>query len=197
MDKVSVGLRGWRFTESEIFDEDGEFKPLDEIPEEPRERLVRLRTLVEEPCDACYLTYGEAEIERCRQATIVYGEPFDEVLLCADHEQDFRYWFQEAGGSEFTGDEEFANRFHEWFDAGNRAPDGFGGIEHVDADPDALPDPPDPIEIQKRLEQDFEGKRIDLREYLDDVEEPDEEERVDEADLEEADLDLSTNYPDR
>jgi hypothetical protein len=39
MAKVSVGLRGWRFDEEEIFTDDGELKPLDEIPEEPRESL--------------------------------------------------------------------------------------------------------------------------------------------------------------
>ncbi|MFO7923096.1 MAG: hypothetical protein R6U58_05330 [Bacteroidales bacterium] len=46
---MSVGLRGWRFDEEEIFTDDGELKPLDEIPEEPRERLFRLVSLVEEP----------------------------------------------------------------------------------------------------------------------------------------------------
>jgi len=56
MAKVSVGLRGWRFDEEEIFTDDEELKPLDEIPEEPRERLVRLVGLVEEPCDVCYLS---------------------------------------------------------------------------------------------------------------------------------------------
>ena len=65
MAKVSIGLRGWRFEESEVFTDDDEFKPLDEIPEGPRERLARLTYLVEEPCDACYLVHGESELERC------------------------------------------------------------------------------------------------------------------------------------
>lgn len=95
MAKVSVGLRGWRFDEEEIFTDDEELKPLDEIPEEPRERLVRLVGLVEEPCDVCYLEHGEAEVHRCNQAEIVYGEPNGEVLLCPEHEPDLIYWFRE------------------------------------------------------------------------------------------------------
>jgi len=66
-------------------------------PEEPRERLVRLVGLVEEPCDVCYLEHGEAEVHRCNQARIVYGEPNGEVLLCPEHEPDLIYWFREGG----------------------------------------------------------------------------------------------------
>jgi hypothetical protein len=166
MSKVSIGLRGWRFEERDVFTEDGEFRPLTEIPEDARHRLVRLALIVERPCDACYLVHGDAEKERCRQATIVYGEPLDEVLLCDHHEADFLYWFREAGGRELAGDEAFKDEFHEWFAAGGRAPEGYAGLEHVETDPDALPDPPDAEEIQRRLEaaNEFEGEKIDLRE---------------------------------
>ncbi|MWV63852.1 hypothetical protein GRS48_03290 [Halorubrum sp. JWXQ-INN 858] len=192
MAKVSVGLRGWRFDEDEIFTGDGELKPLDEVPDEPRERLVRLTKLVEEPCDVCYLDHGEAAIHRCTQAAVVYGEPRGEVLLCAEHEPTFLYWFREAGGDEYAGSLEFGERFHEWVAAGNEAPEGYGSVEHVDEDPDGLPDPPDQRELQERLERGFDGDRIDIRE-LAGVEAPDEDDRLREEDL--ADLDLSTEYP--
>ncbi|WP_372910949.1 hypothetical protein [Salinigranum sp.] len=206
MSKVSIGLRGWRFDEREVFTEDGEFRPLMEIPEEPRHRLVRLSLIVERPCDACYLVHGDAEKERCRQATIVYGEPLDEVLLCDAHEADFLYWFREEGGQDLAGEDEFRDAFHEWFAAGGRAPEGYAGLEHVETDPDALPDPPDPQEIQRRLEEanDFEGERIDLREGLS-FERPDTldgDDAESDADADEdadvdADLDLGTDYPTR
>ena len=200
MAKVSVGLRGWRFDEEEIISEDGELKPLDEIPEEPRERLVRLVALVEEPCDACYLEHGESEIHRCREAEIVYGEPRGEVLLCPEHEPDFVYWFREAGGSDHKGTMEFGDRFHEWVAAGNEAPEGYASVEHVDEDPDGLPDLPDQQEIQERVEAGFEGKRIDVRELAgegsaDERDEDDEDDGVSETDLQDAGVDLSTDYP--
>ncbi|WP_058366470.1 hypothetical protein [Haloparvum sedimenti] len=196
MSKVSVGLRGWRFEESEIFTPEGEFKPLDEIPEEPRERLLRLTKLVEEPCDACYLEYGEEEVQKARQAEIVYGEPLGEVLLCPAHEADFLYWFREAGGDAHRGDPELSDAFHEWYAAGNRAPEGYGGIDHVDDDPEGVPEPPDQKEVQRRLEEEFEGRRIDLHEYgPDDGDEFDPEDRLTAEDLSESDLDLSTDYP--
>ncbi|WP_311172791.1 hypothetical protein [Halobellus ordinarius] len=165
MAKVSIGLRGWRFDQEEVFDEDGEFRPLDEVSEDIRKRLIRLTYLQEKPCDACYLTYGEEEKRRANQAAIVYGEPMEEVLLCADHEADFLYWFREAGGKELVGSERFRDEFHEWFAAGNRAPEGYGGLEHVDTDPSTLPTPPDPAELNRRLNESYEGerKRIDLR----------------------------------
>jgi hypothetical protein len=153
MAKVSVGLRGWRFEESEIFTEDGEYKPLDEIPEEPRRRLVRLPILLDRPCDACYLVFGDEEIRKCREPTVVYGEPLNEVVLCDRHEVDFLYWFREAGGKEFRGEEEFRDAFYEWFDDGERAPEGYAGMEHVDTDPEGLPDLPDQREVQRRLEE--------------------------------------------
>lgn len=194
MAKVSIGLRGWRFEEDEIFTGDGELRPLDEIPEDPRERLLRLVSLVEEPCDVCYLEYGEAEVHRCNEAAIVYGEPDGEVLLCPEHEPDLIYWFREAGGTEYKGSTEFADRFHEWVAAGNEAPDGYAAVEHVDEEPGELPDPPDQKEVQERIEADFEGDRIDIRELAGEGS-TDEDERVSEADLDDADLDLSTDYP--
>ena len=197
MAKVSIGLRGWRFEESEVFTEDGEFKPLDEVPEEPRERLVRLTYLVEQPCDACYLIHGEADIERCAQAAIVYGEPGDELLLCADHEADFLYWYREAGGKTHRGDPAFRDRFHEWFADGGRAPTGYEGLEHVDTDPDGLPAPPDPEEIHRRLNEEFEGRRIDLREGWDETDDADESEDAAAEDLDLDDVDLGTDYPSR
>ena len=171
MAKVSIGLRGWRFDEEAIFDENGEYKPLEEMPEEAADRLRRLYYLVEEPCDACYLEYGEEEIQRCNQATIVYGEPLAEVLLCESHEPDFLYWFREEGGNDLRGQDGFDDAFHEWYADGGRAPAGYGGLEHVDADPDGLPNPPQPEEIQRQLNQEFDGRRIDILEiagYRDD-----------------------------
>jgi hypothetical protein len=199
MAKVSIGLRGWRFEESEVFTEDGEFRPLDDIPEEPRERLLRLSQLVTEPCDACYLVHGRENKRQCNEATIVYGEPLDEVLLCDRHEADFLYWYREAGGSAYRGDPELRDEFHEWFAAGGRAPDGYGGVEHVDTDPEDLPDPPDAVEVQRRLEaaESFEGERLDIRELLEEdarAEGDDGEDRLDPDDDLELDMD---EYPRR
>ncbi|WP_435099111.1 hypothetical protein [Halorubrum sp. N11] len=191
MAKVSVGLRGWRFDEEEIFTDDEELRPLDEIPEEPRERLLRLVGLVEEPCDVCYLEHGEAEVQRCNQAEIVYGEPRGEVLLCPEHEPDLLYWFREEGGSEHAGTLEFGDRFHEWVAAGNEAPEGYESVEHVDEDPDGLPDLPDQQDVQERVEQDFEGDRIDILELA--GQSGDEEDELSEDDFE--GVDLSTDYP--
>jgi hypothetical protein len=159
MAKVSIGLRGWRFDESEVFTDEGEFRPLDEVPEDARTRLIRLTYLQSKPCDACYLVHGEGETRRCNQATVVYGEPMEEVLLCSDHEADFFYWYREAGGSEYRGEETFRDEFHEWFAAGGRAPDGYEGPDHVDTGPDELPTPPEPAELNRRLNEGQEGKR--------------------------------------
>ncbi len=193
MAKVSVGLRGWRFDEEDIFSDDGELKPLDEIPEGPRERLFRLVGLVEEPCDVCYLEYGESEVHRCNQAEIVYGEPEGEVLCCPEHEPDLIYWYREEGGSEHAGSVEFGDRFHEWVAAGNEAPEGYGSVEHVEEDPEGLPDLPDQQEIQERVEQDFEGDRIDILELAGKDDEGDTEDELDEDEF--RDADLSTDYP--
>lgn len=162
MAKVSIGLRGWRFEESEVFTDGETFKPLSAMPEDTRHRLLRLASLVEEPCDACYLTHGEAEKHRCMPAQIVYGEPFDEVVLCDEHEPDFLYWFREDGGADLAGTDEFANAFHEWYADGGRAPEDYGGLEHVETDPATLPDLPDPEEIHEQLNEGFEAERIDI-----------------------------------
>jgi len=196
MAKVSIGLRGWRFEESDVFTDDEEFKPLDEIPEEPRERLVRLTYLVEQPCDACYLIHGDDDIAKCAQAAIVYGEPGDEILLCAAHEADFLYWYREAGGKAHRGESTFRDRFHEWFADGGRAPEGYEGIDHVETSPEDLPTPPDPQEVQRRLNENFDGRRIDLREGWGDAED-DESDRGGDADVDLDDVDLGTDYPSR
>ena len=193
MGKVSVGLRGWRFNEDEIFTDDEQFKPLDEIPKDPKQRLLRLLTLVDKPCDCCYLIHGERDKKQCNPAAFVYGEPMDEVLLCADHEPDFIYWYQN-GGSELRGKETFADAFHQWFADGNRAPEAFGGTEVVETDPEALPELPNAREIRDRLEADYEPHQIDLRQYVD---EPDDEQTDRPSEDELAELDLETEYPSR
>ena len=188
MTKVSIGLRGWRFDESAVFTDDDEFRPLEELPDDTRRRLVRLTYLQGKPCDACYLIHGEADKKRCNEAEIVYGEPMEEVLLCPDHEADFLYWYREAGGSDAAGSETFRDEFHEWFAAGNRAPDGYGGLDHVDTDPASLPSPPDPAELNRRLNENYDGerKRIDLK--------TGEITTVDESD-DIGDVDLGREYP--
>jgi len=139
MAKVSIALRGWRFDEAEVFDETGELRPLDELPEETRKRLVRLKFIADEPCNVCWLLHRDES--ECNTAEIVYGEPLNEVLLCNEHEADFLYWFREDVGKLAKGQDDFADLFHEWYAAGNRAPDGYGGVEHVDTEPDAVPKP--------------------------------------------------------
>ena len=137
MTKVSIALRGWRFDEDEVFAENGDLEALGEMPADTRHRLIRLAQITGDACDACWLIHGEADIERANQGDIVYGEPMAEVLLCDEHEADFLYWFREEGGSEFAGEAAFPDRFHEWFADGNRAPEGYGGLEHVEDDPGA------------------------------------------------------------
>jgi hypothetical protein len=193
MAKVSIGLRGWRFEEDEVFTEDEEFKPLDEIPEDARKRLVRLAYLVSKPCDACYLDHGEEEKQRARQAAIVYGEPNEEVLLCEPHESDFLYWYREAGGSDRRGDDAFRDAFHEWYADGGRAPEGYGGLEHVETDPSDMPSPPDVAEIERRLNENFEGRRIEL---MPEAERGDGEEGGDDG-VDVSDVDFDTEYPSR
>lgn len=190
MAKVSVGLRGWRFDEEEVFTDDGEWAPLDEMSDDTRNRLLRLGMLLDQPCDACYLEHGEKAKQQANPAAIVYGEPGDEVLLCEHHEADFLYWFREAGGSDRTGEEQFRDLFHEWFAAGNRAPEEYGPDEHVEEAPESLPNLPTPEEAQRRLEDaaDYEEKRYDLR-----VPESDDEGAAEDLDMD--DLDLDTEYP--
>ncbi|WP_435129205.1 hypothetical protein [Halobaculum sp. D14] len=194
MGKVSIGLRGWRFDEDDLFTDDGDWRPLEEVPHDPRHRLLRLQVVIGKPCDACYLIHGEADKQRCREAKIVYGEPLDEVLLCDDHEADFLYWFRERGGSDVAGEETFRDAFHEWFADGGRAPDGYGGMDHVEAAPDDLPDLPDPEDVYDREQELLEDERPDFDDSADgaagdaDGSAPD----LDDADL---DLDLDREYP--
>lgn len=201
MGKVSIGLRGWRFDESEVFTDEGEYRPLEEIAAESRHRLVRLNILVGKPCQACYLIHGDGEKRRCNEATIVYGEPLDEVLLCDRHEADFLYWFREAAGRELAGEDGFRDAFHEWFADGGRAPEGYAGVEHVDTHPGALPNPPDPQEVQQRLNEGTDGQRIDFRagtvegsvgdgDGADEANDGEEKPQFD-------DVDLSADYPTR
>ncbi len=143
MAKVSIGLRGWRFEEETVFTSDGEIRPLDEMPPDARDRVLRLSALVGSPCDACWLIHGERNIKRCRAADVVYGEPLSEVVLCTSHESDFLYWYREEGGDAYRGSEDLEEAFYEWFADGGRAPEGYIGVEHVDTDPGDLPEPPD------------------------------------------------------
>lgn len=148
MGKVSIALRGWRFDEEEVFADDGSMRPLEELPEDTRARLVRLSELLGEPCDACWLLAEDRS--DCEVGQIVYGEPLAEVLLCIDHEPDFLYWFREEGGSEYKGQSDFADAFHAWFADGNRAPEWYDNDRHLDTDPDDVPQPrPDPDEVEE------------------------------------------------
>ncbi|MFB6193679.1 MAG: hypothetical protein ABEI75_01320 [Halobaculum sp.] len=187
MGKVSVGLRGWRFDEDAIFTADGDWKPLESMPEDTRHRLVRLQVVIGNPCDACYLIHGESEIRRCNEATVVYGEPLDELLVCDDHEADFLYWFREQGGRELAGEETFTDAFHEWFDDGGRAPDGYAGLEHVERAPDDLPDLPDPQDVYDR-----ESELLDEHDLPDTDDATDGSDATDESDGE---LNLDREYP--
>jgi hypothetical protein len=144
MGKVSIGLRGWRFDEDAVFADDGTVRPLDNMPEDTRQRVLRLSGLMGEPCDACYLVYSDEAVEQCRPAQVIYGEPGSEVLLCTVHETDFVYWFRERGGRELAGEPELPDRFHEWFADGGRAPEDYEGVEHVEQDPESVPEAPDP-----------------------------------------------------
>jgi len=176
MNKVSIGLRGWRFDESAVFASDGSFLPLDEMPADTRRRVNRLTALVNRPCGACWLEHGDEEVERCNTARVVYGEPMAEVVLCDDHEPDFVYWFNEAGGSRYRGGDDLDDAFYEWFLENGRAPDGYAGVTHVDSDPDALPDP----------EAALDATRDDAESELDDN---------DGDGSDDPELDLSREYP--
>jgi len=141
MGKISIGMLGWRFDEDQILDEDGEFRPLSEMPPGVRDRLIRLDVLYLAPCHACWLLHDDEAA--CNTARYVYGEPLAEVILCEEHEPDFVYWFREGGGSAHRGQDGFDDAFYDWFLEGNRAPDGYEGMEYVSTDPDELPPPPE------------------------------------------------------
>lgn len=165
MAKVSIGLRGWRFDEEEVFDEEGNFRALTEMAPDTRDRISRLMVVTNNPCDACWLIHGEEEQERCRPAAVVYGEPLREVVLCNRHEVDFLYWFREEDGRDFVGDRVFSNAFHQWFADGGRASEGYGGMEHVDTDPETVPDPK--AEDLPSIEEELESLSEDERDALD------------------------------
>jgi hypothetical protein len=196
MGKVSIGLRGWRFDEDDVFTEEGSLRPLGEMSEDARERVSRLTALVGEPCDACWLLHGDEDLAACTAATVVYGEPLAEVLLCDEHEAEFVYWFQEAGGADLRGEPELPDAFHEWFAAGNRAPEGFGGVEHVLTEPEDLPDAtgPDPSVLNVELPEE-ERERIDLRNMKVHTGADADRDRNEDVDVDEADVDLSRDYP--
>ncbi|EMA47663.1 hypothetical protein C448_04474 [Halococcus morrhuae DSM 1307] len=139
MGKVNIALRGWRFDESAVFTDDGDIKPIDEMEPTTRERIVRLRQLIDSPCHACWLIHGDSELDACNDAAAVYGEPLSEVVLCEEHEPDFRYWFREQGGADHRGEPALQDAFHEWFADGGRAPEEYEPVEHVDTDPTAVP----------------------------------------------------------
>ena len=153
MTKVSIGLRGWRFDEDVVFDEDGTVRDIAEMPEDTRNRLIRLQALLGEPCSACWLVHGQENVEQCNMGDVVYGEPLAEVLLCTEHEPDFVYWFQEEGGAEYAGTATLQDEFFEWFAEGNRAPESFGSVEHVDEAPDDLPEPMEAESLDEVAEQ--------------------------------------------
>ncbi|MDG5776016.1 hypothetical protein VB773_14555 [Haloarculaceae archaeon H-GB2-1] len=173
MGKVSIGLRGWRFDEDEVFDAEGELRELGKMEPDTRQRIVRLSAFIGEPCDACFLEHGQADVDQCNVGAVIYGEPLGEVLLCEDHEADFLYWFREDGGSEFKGETELRDRFHEWFMKGGRAPEGYAGLEHVDEEPDRIPDAPERAgeipgleeELEDLDDDDIEALDLDLSEF--------------------------------
>lgn len=156
MSKVNIGLRGWRFDE-DVVGSDGRVRPLKTMEPDTRQRLLVLADRVVDPCDACWLIHGDDEIQQCNVAEVIYGEPMGEVVLCSAHEPDFLYWFREAGGDAYAGEAELQSAFHEWFAEGNRAPEGYEGLEHVEEDPTALPDAPDPDEAIPGLEDEIEA----------------------------------------
>ena len=164
MAKVSIGLRGWRFDEAEVFAEDGSLRPVDEMDRDVARRVVRLSALVGSPCDACWLEHGDEGLDRCEAAAVVYGEPLAEVVLCGAHEADFLYWFREAGGDVHAGTDALQDAFHEWFLDGGRAPDGYAGLEHVSTDQAAVPTPPAIDQTAANVElPEAERHDIDLR----------------------------------
>ena len=204
MSKVSIGLRGWRFDEDEVFTDDGDVRPFDEMREDTRRRLVRVGVLYGSPCDACWLIHGDDDLEACNDATVVYGEPLSEVTVCDTHEADFLYWFREDGGIEHAETERFEDAFHEWFAAGNRAPEGYGSVEHVDTDPRNLPETamPDPDDYEDLGTREVIEQRIDLRKgEIEEAPDPrrndgeDGGEDEDDLDLDDADVDLDADYP--
>ncbi|MBO4246582.1 hypothetical protein IL252_01980 [Halomicrobium sp. IBSBa] len=170
MGKVNIGLRGWRFDEDEVFDDDGRVRPLGTMDEDTKARVLRLTERLSDPCDACWLRYGQDDPQQCSPAEVIYGEPRGEVILCRDHETDFVYWFREVADEELIGTRDLQDAFHGWFADGGRAPEGYAGVEHVDEDPEGVPETPDPHEELPGIEEEIE--------------------RIDDEDLDALDIDL-------
>jgi len=155
MSKVNIGLRGWRFDEDVVFDGDGRIRPLGAMDADARDRVLRLTERVGDPCDACWLHHGEDNVEQCNAATVIYGEPRGEVVLCDDHERDFVYWFRNEADEDLIGHPELGDAFHQWFIDGGRAPDSFPPLEHVADAPDDVPAADDVFEEMPGLEDEL------------------------------------------
>lgn len=166
MEKVNIGLRGWRF-DADVLDANGRVRPLKTMEPDTRQRILVLADRVVDPCDACWLSYGRDQREECNVAEAIYGEPLGEVVVCSEHEPDFLYWFREAGGDEYAGSRELRDAFHEWYLDGNRAPEDYEGLEHVDEDPTTLPEAPAPTDAIPGLEEELEAMEEADREALD------------------------------
>lgn len=113
-EKICIGLRGWKFNPDDVLTEKGELKALEEMSEHDRLRIVRLSEIIGNACHVCMLKNPEEGWDKWKKATVVYGEPTSEVLLCDEHESVFEIWFFEKGGKTYKGKEEMAEKFHEW-----------------------------------------------------------------------------------
>ena len=152
MGKVNIGLRGWRFDEDAVFDDEGKIRPLGTMDPDARDRVLRLAERVNDSCDACWIVHGEENAEEHSPAEVIYGEPRGEVVLCSDHERDFVYWFRREADDDLIGHPELGDAFHEWFMDGGRAPEEFPPLEHVDESPEEVPEAKDPFEEMPGLE---------------------------------------------
>ncbi|MFB6283315.1 MAG: hypothetical protein ABEK59_05185 [Halobacteria archaeon] len=113
-EKISIGLRGWRFNPDDVFDADGNLKSPEEIPEDQRERIARLPDIIGNACHVCMLLNPDEGWDEWTKATVVYGEPRHEVLTCDDHEPVFETWFFDEGGEALKGSDNLADTFHAW-----------------------------------------------------------------------------------
>lgn len=113
-DKICIGLRGWKFDIQEVLDKNGELKALEEMSEEDKVRIIRLSEIIGNACHVCMLKNPEEGWDVWEKATVVYGEPTSEVLLCDKHESIFEHWFFNEGGKAYKGKEELQEKFHNW-----------------------------------------------------------------------------------
>lgn len=121
-EKVSIGLRGWTFDPDDVFDDDGELKDLEEMPDEDKLRISRLTEIIGNACHVCMLRNPEEGWDVWEKATVVYGEVTSEVLTCDEHESEFLYWYFEEGGKAYKGDDKLPDKFHKWVREGGEAP---------------------------------------------------------------------------